>query len=170
MKSSFKILRNIIILIIIIINSNGVFAAAASTTFQVTAIVLSACTVTTATPQLNFNSYNSLSSTPTDATIDIQVTCTNGTGYHVRLDAGQTPGATTTTRQMRGTPPTNVLNYFLYSDSGRATNWGNAGDSVPGTGTGGTVTHTVYGRIPINQTTVPAGSYSDTIAVSITIP
>jgi len=38
---------------------------------------------------------------------------------------------------------------------------------VPGTGTGGVQTLTVYGQLPANQNG-PPGSYSDTITVTLT--
>jgi len=63
---------------------------------------------------------------------------------------------------------TNVLNYQLYSDSARSTIWGNTvgTDTVTGSGTGLALDHTVYGSIPAAQV-VPAGSYQDTITVTI---
>jgi spore coat protein U-like protein len=64
----------------------------------------------------------------------------------------------------------NTLNYSLFSNAGRTTNWGNniGTDTVAGTGTGALQTLTVYGRIPASQTTAPVGSYSDTITVTVT--
>ena len=101
------------------------------------------------------------------ATSTITATCTNGTTYTVGLNAGTFAGATTTTRRMSG-PSSNSLNYFLYSNSTRTTNWGNtSGTWVSATGTGVAQVMTVYGRIPANQSAL-IGNYSDTVTVTIT--
>jgi spore coat protein U-like protein len=62
----------------------------------------------------------------------------------------------------------NNLNYQLYSDSARATIWGNTPgtDTVTGVGTGTPVDHTVFGAVPAAQV-VPAGDYADTITVRV---
>jgi spore coat protein U-like protein len=65
-------------------------------------------------------------------------------------------------------PSASGLSYFLYSDSGRTTNWGNVtGSWVSGTGTGTAQNLTVYGRIPASQSAL-IGSYADTVTVTIT--
>ena len=96
----------------------------------------------------------------------IQVQCTSTTPYNIGLNAGTASGATVTTRKM--TSGANTVSYSLYSDSGRTTNWGNTvnTDTVSGTGTGSTIDHFVYGRIP-PQAAAPGG-YSDTIQVTVT--
>jgi spore coat protein U-like protein len=102
-----------------------------------------------------------------DATSTITVTCTNSSPYKIGLDAGTGSGATVTSRKM--TSGGNTLNYSMYSDSGRTTNWGNTvgTDTVSGTGTGSAQNVTVYGRIPASQLS-PVGSYSDTVTVTVT--
>jgi len=145
--------------------STGAQAATASTTILVTATVAQACIVV-ATP-LAFGVYDPTSASPTDGTATVAVTCTLGTAYSVGLSAGTGTGATTTVRKM--TFGINTLNYALYSNAGRTTNWGNAvgTDTVGATATGLLTNHTVYGRIPATQT-VPLGAYTDTIAVTVT--
>lgn len=142
-------------------------AAETTTTFQVTATVLTACAVT-ALP-LAFGNYDPTSSTDTDATTTITVTCTLGTPYQIGLDAGTAAGATVTTRQMTGTVSSDLLDYSLFSDSGRTTNWGNtlATDTVSVASAGLTDLHTVYGRITASQN-VTADAYVDTITVTVT--
>jgi spore coat protein U-like protein len=63
----------------------------------------------------------------------------------------------------------NFINYALYRDSARTANWGNTvgTDTVSGTGTGANQSLTVYGRVPA-QTTPVAGTYTDTIVVTVT--
>ena len=69
------------------------------------------------------------------------------------------------------TSGSNLLSYNLYTDSARTSVWGDGTGStntIGGTGTGGSQAVTVYGRVSLGQTGVPAGSYADTVAVTIT--
>jgi spore coat protein U-like protein len=96
------------------------------------------------------------------------VTCTNGTAYHVGLNAGLATGATITNRSMTG-PASALLGYKLFSDSGRTANWGNTSGTgyVSGTGNGSAQTLTIYAQIPASEFVAP-GSYTDTIIVNVT--
>jgi len=136
-----------------------------TTTMGISATVLSSCGVT-ALP-LAFGTYSPTQATATTATTTVAVTCTNGTPYNVGLNAGTGTGATVTTRKM--TSGGNTLNYSLYSDSGYSTVWGSTigTNTVTGTGSGLAQTINVYGSITALQA-VPAGSYTDTITVSLT--
>ena len=62
-----------------------------------------------------------------------------------------------------------IVNYSLYSDSGRTTVWGNTvgTDTVAATGSGASQSYTVYGRVTA-QTTPAPGTYSDTVTVTVT--
>lgn len=139
--------------------------ATVTDTFTVTAEVENACIVSAA--NLDFGTVNVLSGADVDATADISVTCTNGASYEVGLDGG---GEADVANRAMNDGATGTLNYSLYSDAGRTTNWGNttAVDVVAGTGSGSAQTHTVYGRIPQGQNTVTAGSYTDTITATVT--
>ena len=136
-------------------------AATATNTFTVTATVSATCAVTPT--GLAFGTY---ATAQVDATSSITVTCTSTTPYNVGLDAGTGASATVLARKMTGTGAT--LNYTLYSDSGRTTNWGNTAgtDTVAGTGAGTAQTLTVYGRIPAGQYVVP-GNFTDTITATV---
>jgi spore coat protein U-like protein len=140
-------------------------AATATDTIAVTATVQSACTVV-ASP-LAFGTYNPISASNLDATTTLNVTCTQGTAYNVGLNAGGGAGATTTVRKL--TSSGHTLNYALYQDSNRTTNWGNAvgTDTVPGTAGTGATAYTVYGRIAGSQNTT-AGAYTDSVTVTVT--
>ncbi|MFY9589890.1 spore coat U domain-containing protein [Rickettsia endosymbiont of Halotydeus destructor] len=165
-KSFWRI--TFIIFNILIVTGNAT-AATTNTTFQVTATILDACSISA--NALNFGSY--VYTANSDQITTINVTCTNGTTYKIGLDAGLASGATTSTRKMRGTPNTRTLNYSLYQDSGRTTNWGNivGTDTVPGLGNGTAQAVTVYGRIPSGQNTAFVDStYADTITVTLTFP
>jgi spore coat protein U-like protein len=159
---------NHLIALVLALWGTASLAATTTTTFGVSATIVDSCSVSATA--LGFGNVDpvSLAGTAVDATTTVDVTCANGTAYDVGLDAGTASGATVTTRQM--TSGANTLNYALYSDSGRTTNWGNtvATDTVTGTGDGTAQSLTVYGRIPSGQGTVPTGAYSDTITVTVT--
>jgi hypothetical protein len=147
-----------------IATGSNAMAATATTTFPVTATVIKACVVS-ATP-LAFGTYDPTASSPDDATSTLSVLCTVGTSYTVGLTQGTASGATVTTRKMSN--GANLLNYALYQETGRTTNWGNtpSTDTVAATAPVGATTLTVYGRIAAGQN-VPIGSYSDTITVNV---
>ncbi len=140
-------------------------AQTAQTTMDVSATVVNACLVTAT--DLAFGTYDPTATSATDTTSTINVTCTPGTSFTVGLNAGTTAGTTVTTRQMAS--GANRLNYALYSDAPRSVNWGN----TPGTDTpAATVASTtptaltVYGRVS-SQQAVPAGSYTDTVTITV---
>ena len=59
--------------------------------------------------------------------------------------------------------------YELYRNSARTQRWGNTlnTDTVVGSGNGANQNLTVFGRVP-NQSTPSAGTYNDTITVTVT--
>jgi spore coat protein U-like protein len=138
-------------------------AATTTSTFTVQMTVTSSCVINSSST-LSFGSQGVLVAN-VDNTSTIQVQCTNTTPYNIGLDAGT--GATVTTRKM--TNGANTINYSLYSDSGRATVWGNTigTNTVAATGSGASQSYTVYGRVP-PQTTPAAATYTDTITVTVT--
>lgn len=145
--------------------AQAAYAATTTANLSLTATVVNTCTVTTATLAFGPYDFNQV-----DGQVDFDVKCTNGTNYNVSLGPGNGSGSTVTTRKMTSTSPAGTLSYFLYRDSARTLNWGNTigTDTVTGTGTGNTVQHRVYGRIPANQTS-PAGSgYTDTVTITVT--
>jgi spore coat protein U-like protein len=141
------------------------YAATATSTFTVQMTVTSSCVINSAST-LNFGSQGVLVAN-VDNTSTLQVQCTNTTPYNIGLDAGQGTGATVAVRKM--TNGASTINYSLYSDSGRTTVWGNTvgTNTIAGTGSGGSQSYTVYGRVP-PQTTPGAATYTDTITVTVT--
>jgi spore coat protein U-like protein len=133
----------------------------AVTSFSVTTTVAPSCAISAAT--LSFGNYTGAVA---NATTTLTVQCASGTPYNVGLDAGQSSGATVTTRKMMNA--SQALNYALYSDSARTKNWGNtvSTDTVTGTGSGTSQLITVYGQIPGGQKPVP-GSYTDTVTATL---
>ena len=129
--------------------------------FTASATVVRQCAVNAS--GMNFGNAGPLLGN-TDSTSTVAVQCANGTAYQVGLDNGQ--HATGNARRMSG--PGGMVGYELYRNSARNLRWGaTPGNTVLGSGTGGTQNFTVYGRVP-SQTTPPAGVYTDTIVVTVT--
>ncbi len=137
--------------------------ATTTVTFNVTATVLSECTVSAFA--MNFGTYEPVvanAATPLDSTATINVYCTKGTAGNVTLDNGSNfSGGNRRMKSAGGV----FLSYEIYKDSSRSTVW-NAVNINSGTSTskntalgGGFI---AYGRIPSAQD-VPATSYSDTL-------
>ena len=134
---------------------------------EVTATVEDSCTVQNST--MNFGTLSVINGTNHDATASVSLTCTIGADYTVSLDNGVNAGAGTQ-RFLSYDDGGAVHNipYNLYSDSTRSNAWASAGVNPAGTATGTAETVTVYGRIPSTANNVMAGSYTDTVTVSIT--
>jgi spore coat protein U-like protein len=148
-----------------LIGPSAAHAATEQTTFTVSATVVAACAVSAS--NLSFGNYNPTLGSANDNQTSLLVTCTNGAGYNVGLDAGAGSGATPAARKMMNS--TNALLYTLYRDSNRTLVWGDSvgSNTLASTGTGAQQTVNIYGRIGAAQT-APAGSYSDTITVTVT--
>lgn len=140
-------------------------AASVSANMTVKIAIQNACDVSTVAPTtLDFGTQGPLTAN-VDQTSTVTVTCTSGAGYNVGLDGGG--AANVNARVMKN--GTNSVGYQLYSDSGRTAVWGNTigTNTVAATGNGNAQSYTVYGRVP-PQTTPPAGTYQDTVAVVVT--
>jgi spore coat protein U-like protein len=125
-----------------------------------------------------FGIYNQLSATPTYANGNVQVTCTllSGGATTVNLVSSYSAGSSGSYATRTMLSGVNMLNYNLYFDAAYTSIRGNGtGGSATGGATlnltpanpSGTATGTIYGRIPAGQD-VAAGTYSDTIVVTIT--
>ncbi|MCP1727235.1 spore coat protein U-like protein [Natronospira proteinivora] len=139
-------------------------ALADTDTLTVSAEVDSSCVVTA--NDLDFGTINVLSADPVEETTTIDVTCTSDTGYEIGLDPGNS-GEVSARHMTDGSD--NELNYNLYQDAGHGDVWGDTegDDTVADTGTGSAESHTVYGQVAGGQDDLPAGSYDDTINVTI---
>jgi len=114
---------------------------------------------------VSFGSYDVFSGVALDSTGNIGVNCASGVGYSIALSAG---GGSFTQRVMAN--GTHKLNYNLSTDATRIPVWGDGTGGtaiVNGSGTGTSVNHGVYGRIPARQNAT-VGSYSDSIIVTVT--
>lgn len=132
----------------------------------VTITIDNACLISTAPTTLNFGAQGVLAEN-VDNTSTMSVTCTTGTTYSIGLDAGENGSGNVDKRTMSS--GTDFIAYQLYSDSARATVWGDTigTDTVKSEGTGSAQLYTVYGRVP-PQATPPAGVYNDTVLVTLT--
>lgn len=123
---------------------------------------------------VSFGSYNPNDGTPTNATGNVHVQCTVLlvsvlSQINTRLNTGGS-GSFSPRKMSSGA---NLLTYNLYKEVGHTTVWG---DGTGGTGIftdnvtiavlGTSINHTIYGSIPAGQY-VAAGSYSDTITVTV---
>ena len=141
-------------------------AGTASGTLATNATVTANCTVSTSA--IAFGSVDSTSATNVDASGGLSITCTNGSAWTAAAGVGGGSGASFTNRKM--TSGANLLNYNIYTSAARTTVWGDGTGSsatIGGTGTGSAPAVTVYGRVSGGQTTVPVGSYADTVAVTV---
>jgi spore coat protein U-like protein len=120
---------------------------------------------TLGTSAVNFPATGVLRSS-TDATGSIFVVCTSGAPYTIALDGGLTAATDPTQRKM--SQGAEQITYGLYQNSGRTLPWGDssAGYAASGSGSGLSQTLTVYGRAPA-QNTPSAGTYSDTVVVTL---
>jgi len=142
-------------------------ADTASSTLDVSATVTANCTVSTSA--LSFGNVNTISGSNVDATGGIAVTCTNGTAWAASAGVGSGTGASFAARRMSS--GASLLSYNLYTDSARSSVWGDGSGStatIGNTGTGSAQNVTIYGRVGSGQTSVPAGSYGDTVSVTVT--
>lgn len=164
MKLAFKLS----VLLLALAFAGSAFADSTTGTMTVTANIPASCTVNNAT--LAFGNYDPVSANvtaPLDQQVALNWNCTNTTPAHIRLGQGTNPALTSTDliplRQMAN--GTNMLAYFLYSDTGRSTVWEN-NTGVAVTGSGVAQNSNVYGRVTGGQN-VPAGSYTDSVVITL---
>jgi spore coat protein U-like protein len=149
---------------------SGVALADATANLTSTATVAATCVVT-ANP-MPFGAYNPFTGAAVTHASTIAVTCTTGmTPPPIKMNQGlhQATGSTIAVplRQLSN-GAAGLLTYNLYSDEGNTVAWeGTTGVTSP-TPSGSANNMDVFGKIDAAQTTVPAGSYSDTVVVTAT--
>lgn len=139
----------------------------AGASFDVKTNVQKNCLLTVS-QNLDFGSVSVLAAN-IDKQGTLSVNCTNGTTYNIALDLGTGSGATLAARKMTKVGGGATINYGLYQNSGRSTQWGSTigTNALAGTGTGTAAAIPVYGRVP-PQTTPAAADYKDTVIVTLT--
>jgi len=147
--------------------SQPAFAQTATDNLAVSATVTENCVFSTTA--VAFGNVDVTSGANVDATGGLSVTCTSGTAWSATAGAGAGTGATNSVRKM--TSGANLLNYALYTNGARTTLWGDDatnGAAFTGTGSGSAQASVIYGRVPSGQSSLPIGSYADTVAVTLT--
>jgi spore coat protein U-like protein len=116
-------------------------------------------------PVVDFGTRTSVPA-PLDFVFSIGVRCTAGAPYSIALDAGVGVAATTALRRMTGPVQ---WGYTFFSNASRSMIWGDtAGQLVTGTGTGGLVSHPLYGRVYGQSGSVATpGLYTDTVTITL---
>lgn len=162
-----KLVRNTLFCYTVFACASGSQAASVTTTFGVSTTISGVCVVSTASTGLSFGAYDPTSSSDTLGATTFKVQCSSGLAYTIGLSAG---GSGSDTARTMGNGGATALNYHLYSNSERTTNWGASAGALTGTGSGLSTenTITVYGKIPKNQYGPGFGSYSDTITATVT--
>lgn len=125
------------------------------------------CTVTSA--MVAFGSYNPTASIHVDTIGVVTLDCDGSFNAVLSIDVGSGAGAGYARGRKMTNADGNTLRYNLYASASRT--------QVLGDGTGGSVTlrikgqkvesQAIWARIPANQRTAFAGSYSDTLMATI---
>jgi len=103
------------------------------------------------------------------ATGDVAVTCTSQTGYTVSLGPGGAGPGTAPSERRMASAADGEIRYGLYQDAAFTQGWGDApGTNVSGVGSGSEQHLPVYAHVP-SQATPAAGTYTDTVVVTVTI-
>jgi spore coat protein U domain-containing protein, fimbrial subunit CupE1/2/3/6 len=155
----------------------GTAFAATNQPVSVTGNVVADCTTMPLSGSLPLGTYNPFTSTDLKpAPFQFSINCTLGdTNLNVAVDGGAnyanaTPSGDRALKDASG----HYLTYQLYTDSTYATAWpfstsGGAGTAINltagGIGTANTIS--LYGVVPQGQTNTDAGSYTDTIHVTV---
>jgi len=167
------------ILILLLVVSQATFSATVTGNLGITAIVGAGCQVNASNVTAGIINFGSLDfgsiNTIGNQTIDAQTTgagngsivmeCSNGTTFTIALDNGQHFASSTRSMVNAGNPAV-LLAYTLYQNVARTVPW-TTGSPLTGTANGAPATFPVYGRIPPGQTGITAGTYNDTVQVTI---
>ncbi|MDA8946981.1 spore coat U domain-containing protein [Luminiphilus sp.] len=147
------------------------YAATATGTMAVSTSVLMSCNISAGA--MTFASYDPTASADNDATATITSTCTTGGAAVITMGQGNADKSGSTAasplRAMFNAEMDEELLYQVYSDSAGGTVWGDTaatGKAITADGTA--QAFTAYGRIPKNQTGITAGTFTDSVAVTLT--
>jgi len=130
-------------------------AMAATANLDVSATVTPTCTMNTDAGTLAFGSLDPTAPVAkTASSSGVTITCTNGTAYTLVGNDGANPASTQ--KRLRNGTTTNYIPYSVTIPSS-------------GTGSGSAVPISIAGLIAENSySTAPAGSYADTIILTVT--
>lgn len=132
--------------------------------FEARAELYGSCSVTA--QDLQFGTSSDLTLGPIDAQTSVEVACTPGTLYRVKLNGGSSGDIAGRRMSSAG----GTIDYQLYLDGSYTQVWGDGqiGGVARGQGSGIGVPypHRVYGRVPA-QPTPAVGTYRDTVVVTV---
>ena len=150
---------------------NNANAATATSTLGVSLTVLAGCEITSV-GDVEFAGTDLIAKSEPTATGTIQVKCSDGQAYSVGLGAGTGADASVTERKMTRAGGEETISYSLYRDASHTQVWGDTIEGTPnvvtGTGTGASQSYTVYGKVIAPQSPPAAGTYSDSVAITVT--
>ncbi|GBD43420.1 hypothetical protein HRbin40_00893 [bacterium HR40] len=145
-----------------LLGAGAALAATTTATLTVTATVRSGCSVDNAT--LDFGTYTSGQTTDLDSTGSLRLRNCQGSAPIV-VELG--PGGSGNVSDRRMSSGNNSLRYQLYRDSARSQVWGTGTNAAQFQVLNADTQVQVFGRIPKSQT-VPAGTYADTVTITVT--
>lgn len=123
---------------------------------------------------ITFSSYDTVTKAQVDAIGSITVTCTGRSDSHnFVINATGGNNNSCTSRSMKRTAGTATLNYQLYRNSTRSSEWCDSTRAITFSlnfdwrGSTETITIPVYGRIAAAQNPSAAGPYTDTLTVTV---
>ncbi|MDG1494467.1 MAG: spore coat U domain-containing protein [Porticoccaceae bacterium] len=154
-----------------------VYATITASDMAVTANVNASCTMSVTS--LDFGTYDPILANATQdltASATVSTNCTlgafvsvkMGNGLHATYSAGRTRAlfSGNYSRHMSNVGSDSKLKYELYKNEGHTDVWSEiGGQSVVGTGASDDLT--VYGKVFQNQQAAAAGSYSDSVTVTV---
>jgi len=155
-----------------------VYAATSASDMAVTVNVNASCTM--GVTSLGFGTYDPFGAHATQdltASATVSTNCTLDAFVTVKMGPGQYqasyrdprmrgPGSSTLVRNMSNVGSDSKLRYEIYTNEGHTLVWNEwRSQSVVGTGTSDDLT--VYGKVFQNQQASAAGSYSDTVTVTV---
>jgi spore coat protein U-like protein len=153
----------------LLITATGAGAATETTSFSVSATVAANCLVSA--DDIDFGSYDGTAAIAANGAVKVR--CSSGTPFTIGLSTG----GGSFTQRLLSSPGGHKLQYNLFTTSDLGTTWGDdsgSTDTVSDVGAGMSATKelskTVYGQLAnsaANQD-APAGSYTDTITVTVT--
>ncbi|WP_235900161.1 Csu type fimbrial protein [Pontixanthobacter aestiaquae] len=149
--------------IIAFVISAPAFAKSNSSTMSVSAVIENNCNIL-ASPMV-FSQTNVTGRSSVDGSARINIDCTSPTAFTVDMDRG-TNSAGEQRRMV--SEDGRYLNYQIFADASRSTEWGSSGDGVSGSVEGATGKSIMaYGRISTVDMETPSGVYQDTITVTL---
>ena len=147
---------------LLLLSGQGHAAGSTSQNFNVTASVVSACSIATIN-DLAFGTYSPTLGNSTSQT-SASVTCSLGTTYYMTVNQGNNYSGGRRMSDGSG----HYLNYDVTTDPTRLTSWPNSGTTVSGLGTGLAIATPIYGSLPASQgNTAPPGSYTDVLQFTV---